>query len=429
MNSASETLCAQCAPRILVVIPVYNHAQTLRYVAEGVLAQHPNLLIVDDGSTDLPLPVNTELPPEHPLYGLPLLYLRHETNQGKGAAILSAAQKAQELGMSHIITIDADGQHYPSDIAPFVSAICRQPNALYVGVRDFSTENIPFSSRFGRSFSNFWFKLQTASVLSDTQCGFRAYPVCLFENIRFTQNRYSFEVEVLVRAAWAGFPVQDLAINVYYPPKGQRISHFKALADNVRISLLNTRLCIRAMMPWPHKQILVSSSGQVSVLSPLRSLRLLLEKKESPKGLALAAALGMFLGTLALPALHSILIILIAGHLRLNKVLALAVSQVCMPPFVPALCIEAGHYLRHGVLLTDISWQTLGYEALQRLYEWVLGSLVAAPVFALLAGFIVYGVAVVLQKSLTHTRGTHTASDAYENRPATLEPTLQKEEN
>ncbi len=376
--------------RILAVIPVYNHAATLRRVAEDVLRLHPYLLVVDDGSTDLPLPENGILPPEHPLYGLPLFFLRHARNRGKGAAILSAAAKARSLGMSHIVTLDADGQHLAADLPRFIRAVCEEPHTLFVGVRDFSGQPVPFSSRFGRAFSNFWFRVQSSTALSDTQCGYRAYPLDLFDCVRLTERRYSFETEVLVRAAWTGFALRDLPVAVYYPPPEERVSHFKALADNLRISLLNTRLTMRALMPVPHRKYTTDAQGRVSLLHPMRSLRILLAARETPRALGYSAALGMALGTLPLPGLHSMSILLAAGSLRLNALLALAVSQLCMPPLVPALCIETGYFLRNGTFLYEISLRTLGYEVLDRLFEWVIGSLVLAPIFALIMGLIVY---------------------------------------
>lgn len=397
---------------VLVVVPVYNHAGTVRQVTEGVLKHHPHVLVVDDGSTDL-MAAESEhtlpseklqnartLPAPHPLAGLPVHFARHAENQGKGAAIRTAVRIAHDLGMSHIVTIDADGQHMPDEVLKFLSAIRDNPRAVLVGARDFNTDNIPFSSRFGRSFSNFWLKVQTGVILSDTQCGFRSYPLIMLENLRFTETRYSFEVEVLVRAAWAGFSLCDIPISVYYPPVNERISHFKALADNVRISLLNTRLTIRSIMPWPHKKFQHDTRGAISVLHPMRSLRLLMEDNATPRNLAFSAALGVSFGTFPLFGLNCILIILTTGALRLNKLVGLASNQLCIPPLVPALCIEIGYFVRNGTFLTDISLQTLGYEALQRIWEWLLGALILFPFFSTSLGLLVFLMAKSINSGL-----------------------------
>ncbi|MDR3073551.1 MAG: DUF2062 domain-containing protein [Deltaproteobacteria bacterium] len=405
--------------RAVVVVPVYNHGATLRAVVEGVLALHPHVLVVDDGSLDLDgaaevvpgteagpsIPPPACFPPEHPLCGLPAAYLRHGKNRGKGAAIMSGAREAGKYGATHIITIDADGQHSAGDIPAFLRAIAAAPLAVLAGTRDFAARNVPFSSRFGRAFSNFWFRVQTGGALGDTQCGFRAYPLAVLERVPCAERGYSFEVEILVRASWAGFPVGDVPVSVHYPPRGERISHFSALGDNLRIALLNTRLTIRSILPLPRKVYALGEDGGITALRPLRSLRLLLARNETPGKLAASAALGMALGTLPLVGLHSIGIILAAGALRLNKITGLAVSQLCMPPFVPALCIEAGHYLRHGRLLTEFSLRTLGYEAPDRIWEWILGALALSPVFAAAVGCLVYLLAAAVRAGLRGKEG------------------------
>lgn len=393
-------------PTFLVVVPVYNHSHTLRQVVAEVQRIHPHILVVDDGSTDMPpLPdsgvqATTITNPDHPLCDLHVHYIRHDTNRGKGAAIITAARKAESLRFSHIITIDADGQHSPEDIPVFLATCQAHPMAIVVGTRNFATKNVPGSSRFGRMFSNFWFKVQTGHIIGDSQSGFRAYPIAVLGAVSCSETHYSFETEILVRASWAGFAVHDVPITVYYPPKEQRISHFKPLLDNIRISLLNTRLTFRSIMPVPHKKYVHTDQGTITALRPLHSLRLLLSQNETPGNLALSASLGIFLGSIPLIALHSIAIILAAGALRLNKIMGLAVSQLCIPPFVPALCILTGYFIRNGQMLTEFSVQTLGYEALDRFADWVVGSLVVAPVLAIGIGGITFFLARALQVKL-----------------------------
>ncbi|HAS89108.1 MAG TPA: DUF2062 domain-containing protein [Desulfovibrio sp.] len=374
----------------LIVIPVYNHGSTLRDVATRAM-NYGDVLVVDDGSTD---------GGSDQIHDLDLCIVRHDENLGKGQAILTAAEKARELGKTHIITIDADGQHFPEEIPTFIKAINKSPEAIFVGSRNFEGQNVPGSSKFGRSFSNFWLRVQTGTKLSDVQSGFRAYPLEIFEVVKTSETRYAFEVEILVKSAWAGYELEDLPIEVHYPTPDERISHFDALKDNVRISLLNSRLTMRAFVPVPHRQYDRDEEGKITPIHPLRSLRILISKDETPLKLAIAGAVGMLLGTLPLVAMHSITIILFCGFFRLSKITGLAVSQLCIPPLVPALCIEAGHYLRYNRFLTEISLQTLGYEALDRFYEWVLGSLVLGPSFALIIGVVIYIMAFTIKRFL-----------------------------
>ena len=132
----------------------------------------------------------------------------------------------------------------------------------------------------------------------------------------------------------------------------------------------------------------------------MRSLRILLSKDETPFKLAVAGAVGMLLGTLPLIAMHSIAIIVVCGFFRLSKITGLAVSQLCIPPLVPALCIETGYFIRNNEFLTEISLHTIGYEALERFYEWILGSLVLGPLFAVLIGIIIYVMAFIVRRFL-----------------------------
>jgi len=381
--------------KIFVAVPVYNHAATLRQVVEGLLRHHQQVLVVDDGSSDDVTAAIADLPIE---------LLQHQRNLGKGAALRTAAAWGLELGMRHMVTIDADGQHDPDDLPRFLDEIEKHPQALIVGHRDFAQASIPGSSRFGRQFSNFWLRVQTGRQLKDSQSGFRAYPLMIFEHLNFWTRRYNFEVEVLVRSAWAGLELRDLDIAVYYPPGDERISHFRGFMDNWRLTLLNTHLTLRSIVPWPHRKIIehpVGEAGElktVSVIHPLRSIRQLLQENSSPQRLAVAAGVGVLLGTLPLLFSHTIVILMVCGFFRLNKVAAVSSSQLCMPPIVPALCIELGYYMRHGHWLTELSLQTLGYQALQRLYEWFLGSLLLAPLLALLVGGLTLLLAQAVQR-------------------------------
>lgn len=368
-------------PKVLIVIPLYNHAATVRQVAEGCLAVHSQLLVVDDGSSDGGAAL---------LAGLPLRLVTHDVNRGKGAAILTAAAEARRLGFSHLVTIDADGQHDPQDIPRFLEILAKEELAIVVGKRDFTVANVPGASKFGRSFSNFWLRLQTGQSLADTQSGFRAYPVRVLTGLSFSQSRYAFEVEVLVRAAWAGVALRDVDISVYYPPSAERVSHFRGFLDNFRLTLLNTHLTMRSVLPWPHRKLVAPAQGEVSLLRPLQSLRQLLTEHHTPAQLATAGALGVFLGALPLIACHTVAILFACGYLRLNKVAAVSASQLTMPPLVPALCIETGYFLRHGEFLTEISLETLGHQGLERLWEWLLGALLLGPLLAGAVALVVY---------------------------------------
>ena len=377
--------------KIAVVIPVYNHPRTIRDVVSGVMKFHRDVIVVDDGS---------DVSAAEILSDREVTVLRHFKNRGKGSAILTGASKAFDMGYSHIITIDADGQHYPSDLPEMIFTMQQNPHDIIVGKRDFQTSEVPPVSVFGRNFSNFWLRVQTGRSIGDTQSGFRGYPLAVLRKLHLKEKHYSFEVEVLVKALWAGINVMEIDIKVYYPPSNERITHFRAFKDNLRITLLNTKLTARSVLPWPHRKIIFDEQDEkvISIWHPVNSIKALLTENSSPEKIAAAGAIGVFLGALPLIACHMVVIIMVSSFLRLNKVVALSTSQLCMPPLMPALCIETGYYLRNGRFLTEISLETIGYQAFDRIFEWFIGSLLIGPAVGIITGIIVYVMAIMVKK-------------------------------
>ena len=157
------------------------------------------------------------------------------------------------LFRSHVVTIDADGQHFPSDLPLFAEAMESTPDAIIVGARDLQADGMPGKNTFANKFSNFWFKLETGIRLEDTQSGFRAYPLGHVDfTSRLFTGGYEFELEVLVFSAWKGTQVRNIPVHVYYPPEGERVSHFKPFRDFTKISILNTILVFYCLFwRWP----------------------------------------------------------------------------------------------------------------------------------------------------------------------------------
>lgn len=252
-SSVRETTLENCAERLrmlkcCVIIPTYNNAQKLEQVVNDVkeyttirLAKDrylSYLLVVNDGSTDTTKEILEKQP-----YIMQLSYIR---NEGKGIAMRRGFEYAIEQGFEYAITLDSDGQHYAKDIPTFVDALMENKNAIVIGSRNMGQENVPTKSSFGNKFSSFWLWVETGIRLADTQSGYRLYPIKAIQKFSFVTGRYEFEVEVLARAAWAGIELKCVPIDVYYPPKNERITHFRPFRDFFRISVLNTFLCILA---------------------------------------------------------------------------------------------------------------------------------------------------------------------------------------
>ena len=364
-----------------VLIPVYDHGATLRSVVQSALGVHPNVIVVDDGCTD---------GGPDSIADLPVHLFRQEKNMGKGAAIRRGAQEAKALGFTHVITMDADDQHKAEDLPAFLAAVQETPWAVIIGARDFDVPNVPKSSRFGRKFSQFWMFVQTGVNVSDMQSGFRAYPVGLLERVTCSESRYSFEIEIVVRSAWAGFSIREIPITVYYPPREERVSHFEALADNLRISLLNTRLTVRALVPVPFERKALDAEGGLSLRRPIRTLKALLRRNGTPEELGRSAAWSLFLSTVPLLGLQTLLLLFFINWKKLNRLCALILVPLTWPPVVPGIAVLLGYRILHGNWLTEFSIQTLGYEAGYRFLDWIVGSLALAPALGAAGGGAVW---------------------------------------
>lgn len=378
-------------PKTLVLIPVYNHAGTLRGVVEGALAQGFDVLVVDDGSTDGSLDRVCDLPIKR--HRLPV-------NQGKGGALLAGAEIARDAGFQAVLTIDADGQHDPCDAPAIMETAAAQWPCIVIGARQMETLNVPRSSLFGRDFSNFWVRLECGQTLPDTQSGYRLYPVEFLRGSRFITRRYTFEIEVLVRGCWAGLPILSAPVSVYYPPGDERISHFHKFKDNFRLTCLHTFLVTRSLVPWPHRRLFRGKPAETtpSILRPAEFFKALCLQHSSAPQLAAAAWLGIFVG--ALPIIpFGIAATMYASHrLHLNKLAAVGAGNLCIAPFVPFLCIEAGHYLRYGSFWHEFNRHTLLEQIHHRLWEWLLGALLVGPLLGAVGAFATYMLVQALRR-------------------------------
>lgn len=227
--------------RIAFVIPVYNHGGTVADVARRALALHFPVFVVDDGSSDGTAAELAKVPG--------IAVVRHEENRGKGAALLSGFAAAAEVA-DWAITADADGQHYPEDGLALLAAVPQGVRAIVVGKREgMQVEHVPWTSRFGRHFSNFWVWVSGGYILSDSQSGMRLYPLPEVLALPVKARRFQYEVEVLVQARRKGLAVLETPVRVNYKPGGARISHFRPFVDFVRNSLTFTRLIFTRIFP------------------------------------------------------------------------------------------------------------------------------------------------------------------------------------
>ena len=234
-----------------VLIPSYNSGPLLEKTVTGVLAHWPEVIVIldgsDDGSGDFLAALARENAGLH-VAGRP-------TNGGKGSAVLSGLELAEQLGMTHAAVFDADGQHAASDIPRFMSASRKHPDAMILGLPLFGPD-APAVRLRGRKIGNWWTNLSTLwGGIGDSLFGFRIYPVS--RSLRILRDigggrGFDFDTQLAVRLYWEGVPPLNLPTHVRYLPKESGgVSHFKYLRDNILLVRVHTGLFFRSLLLWP----------------------------------------------------------------------------------------------------------------------------------------------------------------------------------
>jgi glycosyltransferase involved in cell wall biosynthesis len=228
-----------------VLVPHYNHAARLGGVLDGLAAHGLPCLVVDDGSEAGQRARVQALIASRPWVEIEAL----PENRGRGAALRHGYDAAARRGFSHVVQLDADGQHDPADVPRFVAAARAHPDALVLGVPRFDG-SAPWARYYGRRVSTFWVAVETLSrVIPDALCGFRAIPLApTLDVLRRHRlgDRMEFDPALVVALVWAGVPVATVPTRVRYRRDG--VSHFQPWRDNVRISAMHARL-VAGMLP------------------------------------------------------------------------------------------------------------------------------------------------------------------------------------
>ena len=389
----------------VVVAPTYDNARTLDALITGVAALGLPLIVVNDGSTDATADILDAAQQRH----AGLTVLTHPRNRGKAAALRTGFAHAREMGHTHAITIDTDGQHDPAEIPKLIERATQSPTALILGLRDERAHGYPARSRLGRRLSNFFIRLESGLRVEDSQCGLRVYPLGLIAAVRCGAGRFGFETEIVTRAAWAGCPVIEVPVACRYLPPGERVSHLNPLLDTLRAVAMHARLLGRALLPWSRHPQWPARDHEVATradtcadaetvrgaaiprrswgrrflrwIDPRDAWRQARRDRVSRETFAAGLAVGAFIGNLPAYGFHAPLGLYVAQRLHLHPVAVFVGTNVSIPPIGPLLnaaAIALGHVLLRGSLPTpdafDFSkhsaWSILG----NLLLEWSLGS-------------------------------------------------------
>jgi len=321
-----------------VIIPTYNNEKTLLRVIYGVMEYVPasRIIVVNDGATDS-TPQLLE-PLKHQIH-----ILVNSPNRGKGYSLRKAFKFAIEKGFDNAITIDSDGQHFPSDLPKLINEAIAHPQTVLMGSRNMNQEGVPQKSSFGNKFSNFWFKAETWITLPDTQTGYRLYPLAPLKKMRLFTTKFELEIEVIVRLAWKNIPFKAIPIDVKYDPD-ERVSHFRPGRDFFRISVLNTVLVLGALLYYYPKKFFTIKTWNAIKHEAIKP-------EESNFSKAMSLGFGAFMGIIPIWGFQLLIGIPLAIFFRMNKVLFIAAANISFPPFIPFILYASmvlGQYVTLG---------------------------------------------------------------------------------
>lgn len=231
-----------------ILIPHYRHDSELAGLLPRLAEAGLPVLVVDDGSGAETLARLRELIRAHPWVSL----AARDSNGGKGAAMLTGMRLLAERGFTHVISMDADGQHDIADLAVLYRCSRRHPDKVFSGSPVFG-DDMPAVRRYGRAITNTLARVEAGCWrLRDAMCGLRLYPLAVVQPLYGAlgrRPRMEFDIEILVRLCWAGKVPVFLQTRVVYPQGGR--SHFRMLTDNLRLARMHTMLLAGALWQLP----------------------------------------------------------------------------------------------------------------------------------------------------------------------------------
>lgn len=229
---------------VFVVIPAFNEVATVRDVVQRTLRCAEHVILVDDGSQD---------GTSEAVKDLPIILIRQDQNGGKASALILGFARALNEGAAAVITLDADGQHFPEEIPLFLEAFGAHPDHVIVGSRLWNRAAVPGIRYWANRFASFWISWASGVHLEDCQSGFRLYPSTLLKAVNAnhgTRHGFTFESEFLVNAARRGHSISFVRIRVIYPQNHMQQTHYHHVYDNLRmIKMVGSKLIPKGMDP------------------------------------------------------------------------------------------------------------------------------------------------------------------------------------
>ena len=214
--------------KTMAIIPAKDAASTIGDVVRGVLSAVPGLdvIVVDDGSADATGERAREAGAR---------VVRHDVNQGKGAALQSGFDAALAAGADAVVALDADGQHDPAFAPKLLAAL--DGADVVVGSRKADRTGMPWLRKATNDVTSWWVSRLAGQRIEDSQSGYRAIKAPVLRAIRPQSRRFEFESEFLVAAARAGFRIGAAPIPTLYNAPGSHIHPFRDTIRFIRFVL------------------------------------------------------------------------------------------------------------------------------------------------------------------------------------------------
>ena len=212
--------------RTAALIPAFNEARTIAAVLTGLSGLVDHVLVIDDGSTDGTGAIAAREGAE---------VITHPVNLGKGRAIRSGIEALAGRHFTHMLLLDGDMQHLPSEAPLLIEVAAKTGADLVLGERSFSRAGMPASryhaNRLGsRALS--WF---VGAPLRDTQCGFRVIRVPALQDLRLRARGYEIETEMLVKMCRRGATLASVPITAVYAGQASKL---RPVRDTTRTCFL-----------------------------------------------------------------------------------------------------------------------------------------------------------------------------------------------
>lgn len=238
--------------RICAIVPTYDNPRTVRGVVESLRTHGLEVIVVDDGSG----PEGEQACRELADAGIATV-VRLPQNGGKGAACKAGFQKARELEFTHVLQVDADGQHDQDQVPTFLKQCRAQPSALILGYPIYDG-TAPRARKIARWITDFWVAVEVGGrkKIRDAMIGFRIYPLAAVSQLGPLGNRMEFDIEIAVQLVRRGCPTINLPVKVRYLEESEGgISHFRPLQDNLRFAWMHSKLCTVGCMRWTFRTL------------------------------------------------------------------------------------------------------------------------------------------------------------------------------